>query len=74
MLQLDANTFVGLAGGSGRCGQGVIYQLSLTGATLDGITNCGQRKNSGGGGTGPALLLLLGVLGLVRQARIRRTI
>jgi uncharacterized repeat protein (TIGR03803 family) len=72
MVQLNANTFVGVATGSGRCGQGVIYQLSLTGATVDGITNCGQRKNSGGGGTGPALLLLLGVLGLVQQARIRR--
>lgn len=72
MVQLDANTFVGVAAGSGRCGQGVIYQLSLTGATVDGITNCGQRRNSGGGGTGPALLLLLGVLGLAHRARIRR--
>jgi len=69
MLQLDASTFVGLAAGSGRCGQGVLYQLSLSGATVDGITNCGQRKNSGGGGTTPALLLLLGALGLLRRWR-----
>ncbi len=74
MVQLDANTFVGVATGSGRCGQGVIYQLSLTGATVDGITNCGQRRNSGGGATGPALLLLLGVLGLARQVRIRKAV
>ena len=71
MVQLDATTFVGVATGSGRCGQGVLYQLSLTGATVEGITNCGQRKNSGGGGTGPALLLLLGVLGLAQQVRNR---
>jgi len=73
MVQLDANTFVGLAAGSGRCGQGVIFHLGLTGATVDGITNCGQRRNSGGGGSGPALLLLLGALGLARLARTRRT-
>lgn len=69
MLQLDASTFVGLAAGNGRCGQGVLYQFSLTGATVDGITNCGQRKNSGGGGTAPALLLLFGTLGLLRRWR-----
>lgn len=69
MLQLDATTFVGLAAGSGRCGQGVLYQFSLTGATVDGITNCGQRRNSGGGSTAPVLLLLLGALGLLRRWR-----
>jgi uncharacterized repeat protein (TIGR03803 family) len=74
MVQLDANTFVGLAAGSGRCGQGAIYQLSLTGATVDGVTNCGQRRNSGGGSAGPALLLLLGVLGLAHRVRIRRVV
>jgi uncharacterized repeat protein (TIGR03803 family) len=70
MLQFDASTYVGLAAGSGRCGQGVLYQFSLTGATVDGITNCGQRRNSsGGGGTAPLLLLLIGSLGLVRRSR-----
>ncbi len=69
MLQLDASTYVGLAAGGGRCGQGVLYQFSLTGATVDGITNCGQRRNSGGGGTAPLLLLLIGSLGLMRQLR-----
>jgi len=69
MVQFDASTFVGLAAGSGRCGQGVLYQFSLTGATVDGITNCGQRRNSGGGGTAPVLLLLVGSLGLLRRLR-----
>jgi uncharacterized repeat protein (TIGR03803 family) len=69
MLQLDASTYVGLAAGGGRCGQGVLYQFSLTGATVDGITNCGQRRNSGGGGTAPLLLLLIGSLGLMRRLR-----
>ncbi len=72
MVQLDANTFVGVATGSGRCGQGVLFHLGLTGATVDGITNCGRRRNSGGGAGGPALLLLLGVLGLAQQVRSRR--
>lgn len=67
IVQLDADTFVGLAPGSGRCGQGVLYYFSLTGATVDGITNCGQRRNRGGGSAGPALLLLLGMLGLARR-------
>lgn len=69
LVQPDATTFLGLATGSGRCGQGVLYQFSLTGATVDGITNCGQRKNSGGGSTAPALLLLFGTLGLLRRWR-----
>lgn len=71
MLQLNTSTFVGIAAGSGRCGQGVLYQFSLTGATVDGITNCGQRRNRGGGSTGPALLLMLGALGLVRRQLAR---
>jgi len=69
MLELNSTTFVGLAAGSGRCGQGVLYQFSLTGATVDGITNCGQRRNSGGGSTAPALLLLIGAFGLLRRWR-----
>jgi uncharacterized repeat protein (TIGR03803 family) len=69
ILQLNATTFIGLAAGGGRCGQGVLYQFSLTGATVDGITNCGQRRNSGGGSTAPALLLLLGACGLLRRWR-----
>jgi uncharacterized protein (TIGR03382 family) len=48
----------------------VLYYFSLTGATVDGITNCGQRRNSsGGGGTAPLLLLLIGSLGLLRRNR-----
>lgn len=72
LLQLDAATFIGLAQGGGRCGQGTLYQLSLTGATVDGIDNCGQRRNSSGSGSvTPALVLLLGALGVAR--RLRRT-
>jgi MYXO-CTERM domain-containing protein len=69
MLQLDESTFVGVATGGGRCGQGVLYNLSLTGEVVKGVTNCGQKKNSGGGSVGPMLLLLLGSLGLVRRRR-----
>lgn len=70
MVQLDASTFVGSVLGGGRCGQGGVYQLSLTGAEVKGITNCGRKKSGGGGGgTTPLLLLLLGVGFAVRRLR-----
>jgi len=68
LIQLDAGTFVGVAAGSAECGQGSIYQFSLTGATVRGITNCG-RQDDGGGSLGPLLLLLLGSLGVARSLR-----
>jgi uncharacterized repeat protein (TIGR03803 family) len=68
LLQLDASTFVGIAAGSAECGQGSIYQFSLTGATVRGLTNCGQQDD-GGGSLGPLLLLLLGSLGVARALR-----
>lgn len=69
LLQLDATTFVGVAPGSGNCGQGTIYQLSLTGAKVEGNTRCGRKKNNGGGGTGLAVLLLLGAVGFASRLR-----
>jgi uncharacterized repeat protein (TIGR03803 family) len=71
LLQLNATTFVGITQSGGRCGQGTVYQLSLTGATTKGVTNCGRRDNNGGGGVAPALLLVLAVAGLVRRASAR---
>jgi len=71
LLQLNATTFVGITQSGGRCSQGTVYQLSLTGATTKGVTNCGRKKNSGGGGVAPALLLVLAVAGLVRRASAR---
>jgi hypothetical protein len=69
LLQLNDTTFVGVAQGGGRCSQGTLFQFSLTGAEVDGITNCGQRRNSGSGSMAPGLLLLLGALGLARRTR-----
>jgi uncharacterized repeat protein (TIGR03803 family) len=69
LLQLGGATFVGVTQSGGNCGQGTVFHLSLTGATVNGVTNCGRRSNSGGGGMAPALLLLLGVAGVVRRAR-----
>ena len=72
LLQQDANTFIGLAQSAGQCGFGTVYQFSLTGQTVTGITNCGRKKNnSGGGSTTPALLLLLGGAAAVRRLRKR---
>ncbi len=68
LVQLDASTFSGVATSGGRCGQGVLYNLSLTGDEVKGVTNCGQKKN-GGGSAGPLLLLLLGSLTLARRRR-----
>ena len=72
LLQTNATTLIGVALDGGRCSQGTIYQYSSTGATVTGDTGCGQKKsNKGGGATAPALLLLLGMLGLARARRRR---
>jgi uncharacterized repeat protein (TIGR03803 family) len=70
LLQVDASTFIGIARSGAQCEQGSVFQFSLTGATVDGVTNCGRKKkkNNGGGGTTPALLLLV-----VLAAALRRT-
>jgi len=69
LLQLGPSTIVGVTTSGGRCSQGTLYNFSLTGATVDGNTSCGQKKNKGSGSTGPAILLLLGTLGLLRRLR-----
>jgi uncharacterized repeat protein (TIGR03803 family) len=71
LLQLNPTTFVGITQAGGRCSQGTVYQLSLTGATTKGVTNCGRKNNSGGGGVAPALLLVLMVAGLARRVTVR---
>jgi uncharacterized repeat protein (TIGR03803 family) len=72
LLQVDGNTFIGLTQSGAQCGYGTVYQFSLTGDTVSGITNCGRKKknNSGGGSTTPGLLLLLG--GALAARRLRR--
>jgi uncharacterized repeat protein (TIGR03803 family) len=72
LLQTNATTLIGVATTGGRCGQGTMFQYSSTGATVVGDTGCGQKKgNNGGGVTTPALLLLIGTLGLARARRRR---
>ena len=71
LLQMDSTTFVGVTQAGGRCSQGTVYQLSLTGATTKGVTNCGRKRNGGGGSVAPALLLALLVAGLSRRALVR---
>jgi len=71
LLQLNATTFVGITEAGGSCSQGTVFQLSLTGAKANGVTNCGRNTDSGGGGMAPALLLLLAAAGLARRASAR---
>jgi uncharacterized repeat protein (TIGR03803 family) len=71
LLQLNPTTFIGITQAGGRCSQGTVYQLSLTGATTKGVTNCGRKDNNGGGGVAPALLLVLLAAGLARRATAR---
>lgn len=72
LQQLDATTFAGMTQGGGRCSQGTVFQLSLTGSTVQGVTNCGRRRNdSGGGALSPALLLLLAAAGAARRLSAR---
>ena len=73
LLQLSDTVFVGIAAASGSCSGGTIYRYSTAGDTVTGNTKCGYKKNSGygsgGGATGPAVLLLMGGLGLARRRR-----
>lgn len=72
LVRLSATALAGITSGGGDCGQGTLYYFSFTGDTVEGNTRCGRRKNydSGGGSTGPALLLLLGLLGGARRFRV----
>jgi uncharacterized repeat protein (TIGR03803 family) len=71
LLQLSDTVFVGVATASGTCGSGTIFRYSTTGDTVTGNTKCGVKKQSayGSGATGPAVLLLMGGLGLARRRR-----
>jgi len=70
LLQLSSTVFLGTAASGGNCGTGTIYSFSTTGATVTGDTACGVKQNPyGSGAAGPALLLLVGGLGLARRRR-----
>jgi uncharacterized repeat protein (TIGR03803 family) len=71
LLQLTDSVFVGATSQGGNCGGGTVYQLSLTGETATGRTDCGRGDNNdnGGGSMAPGLLLLLGLLGFARRLR-----
>jgi hypothetical protein len=72
LLQLDGSNFAGVTTDAGSCGQGTLYQFSLTGDTVDGVRNCGQKnRNDGGGGLASGSLLLIGMLGLWRRLTMR---
>ena len=71
LLQLDDTTFVGITLTGGRCSQGTAFQLSLTGSTVNGVTNCGSRRDSGSGAVAPLLLLLMGVAAVARRRAAR---
>jgi MYXO-CTERM domain-containing protein len=70
LLQLSDSLLVGVSNSDGSCGQGTLFQYSSTGQTVDGDTSCGRKKRSkGGGGTTPAVLALLALLGLAGLRR-----
>ena len=71
LQELDPTTFAGMTQAGGRCSQGTVFRLSLTGSTVNGVTNCGRRRNDGGGAMTPALLLLLGVAAAARRLAAR---
>ena len=73
LLQLNSSIFVGTTNGGGRCGEGTLYRLDLTGDTIEGDTTCGDTGNndSGGGSVDPAWLILCGLLGAWRVTRRR---
>lgn len=70
LLQTDASTFIGVTQGGAQCEEGSVFQFSLTGAKVEGVTNCGRKKkknDSGGGAVTPALLLLLAAAAVARR-------
>jgi uncharacterized repeat protein (TIGR03803 family) len=71
LLQTDASTFIGVTQNGAQCEEGSVFQFSLTGARVDGVTDCGRKKknnnNSGGGAVTPALLLLLAAAAAARR-------
>jgi uncharacterized repeat protein (TIGR03803 family) len=74
LVQPSDTVLIGTTGAGGNCSYGTIFRYSSTGDTVTGNTKCGYKKknpyNSGGGGSvEPALLLLLGGLGLARRRR-----
>jgi MYXO-CTERM domain-containing protein len=75
LVELSPTVFVGLAGGTGRCGYGTLYRYSATGDTVAGNADCGGNNNNrnndnGGGATGALLLLLFGGLGWWRRRHL----
>lgn len=71
LLQISSTNFVGINLNGGSCGSGTLFLYSANGATVEGNTKCGQKKNvNGGGSSSPALLFLLG--GLVFARRLVR--
>ena len=52
MLRLSSSVFVGTTSAAGRCGEGTVFRLSLTGDEIEGQTSCGQGNNSNDSGGG----------------------
>ncbi len=73
MVQLNATEFIGTTNNGGRCGNGTIFRLSLTGATITGDTSCGQSGSSGSGGGAMSWSILLMLAVLLAGAAHRRT-
>jgi len=74
MIQLTDTAFVGTTSSGGRCGEGTVFRMGLTGQTVDGDTSCGNSSsgNGGGGATSPlSLVLLLGGGWIVRRKASR---
>ena len=73
MVQLNATEFIGTTNNGGRCGNGTIFRLSLTGATITGDTSCGNSSSSGSGGGAMSWSILLMLVVLLAGAAHRRT-
>jgi uncharacterized repeat protein (TIGR03803 family) len=74
LVQLDNSTFIGTTTSGGRCGEGTVYSLSLTGEEIEGDTTCGGGFDDGGGGrTAPLTLLLWLALFVPLAVRHRRS-
>lgn len=73
LLELNSTVILTSATSGSNCGSGGLFRYDSSGGTITGNTKCGRKKNSnaygGGGAVEPALILLLGGLGLARRRR-----
>ena len=67
MIQLGDSVFVGTTASGGRCGEGTVFSLSLTGDAFEGETSAAAQQQGEGASFAVGLVLLLASGWIVRR-------